>query len=82
VGEKETKPFQFTFNGFLKVAFQGSRVTFDAGLILVRELDKRSGLERLIGEHLKVPIRDDQNGNPGLGRRLSHTRQVIDLDCR
>jgi hypothetical protein len=39
VGEKESEPFQFTFNGFLKVAFQGSRVTSDAGLILVRELD-------------------------------------------
>jgi hypothetical protein len=39
VGEKETEPFQFAFNGFLKVAFQGSRVTSDAGLILVRELD-------------------------------------------
>ena len=23
---------QFTFNGFLKVAFQGSRITSDAGL--------------------------------------------------
>jgi hypothetical protein len=31
VGEKESEPFQFTFNGFLKVAFQGSRVTSDAG---------------------------------------------------
>jgi hypothetical protein len=31
VGEKDTEPFQFIFNGFLKVAFQGSRVTSDAG---------------------------------------------------
>jgi hypothetical protein len=45
VGEKESEPFQFTFNGFLKVAFQGSRVTSDAGLVLVRELDERLGLE-------------------------------------
>ena len=45
-------PIQFTFNGFLKVAFQGSRVTSDAGLILVRELDERLGLENLIAEHL------------------------------
>ena len=43
---------QFTFNGFLKVAFQGSRVTSDAGLLLVRELDERLGLERLIAQHL------------------------------
>src|SRR5882762_8356060 len=27
VGEKEHEPFQFTFNGFLKGDFQGSRVT-------------------------------------------------------
>ncbi len=46
----ETAPFQFTFNGFLKVAFQGSRVTSDAGLILVRELDERLGLDAIITE--------------------------------
>jgi hypothetical protein len=48
VGEKEIEPFQFTFNGFLKVAFQRLRVTSDAGLILVRELDERLGLEAII----------------------------------
>jgi hypothetical protein len=52
VGEKETESFQFTFDGFLKVAFQGSRVASGAGLILVRELDERSGLEKFIAEHL------------------------------
>jgi hypothetical protein len=58
VGEKEAEPFQFTFNGFLKVAFQGSRVTSDAGLILVRELDERLGLEAIIAGHL----RDSRHG--------------------
>ena len=52
MGEKENKPFQLTFNGFLKVDFQGSRVTSDGGLILVRELDERLGLGKLIEEHL------------------------------
>jgi hypothetical protein len=52
VGEKENEPFQFTFNGLLKVEFQGSRVTSDAGLLLVRELDERLGLETFIAEHL------------------------------
>ena len=52
MGELQTEPFQFTFNGFLKVAFQGSRITSDAGLILIRELDERLGLETLIAEHL------------------------------
>ena len=36
----------------VKVAFQGSRVTSDAGLLLVRELDERLGLEALIAEYL------------------------------
>ena len=52
MGELQTEPFQFTFNGFLTVAFQGSRITSDAGLILIRELDERLGLETLIAEHL------------------------------
>ena len=42
MGELQHKAFQLTFNGFLKVAFQGSRVTSDAGLILVRERDRAS----------------------------------------
>ena len=52
MGELQTEPFQFTFNGFLKVAFPGSRITSDAGLLLVRELDERLGLATLIAEHL------------------------------
>ena len=38
MGELQHEPFQFAFNGFLKVAFQGSRITSDAGILLVREL--------------------------------------------
>ena len=52
MGELQHEAFQFAFNGFLKVAFQGSRVTSDAGLLLVRELDERLGLATLIAEHL------------------------------
>ena len=52
MGELQHEPFQFEFNGFLKVAFQGSRITSDAGLLLVRELDERLGLATLIAEHL------------------------------
>ena len=52
MGEKENKPFQLSFHGLLKVDFQGSRVTSDGGLILVRELDERLGLGKLIDEHL------------------------------
>ena len=55
MGEKPTKPFQLGFNGFLKVAFQGSRVTSDGGLILVRELDDHLGMSQLIAQHLTDP---------------------------
>jgi len=52
VGETENQPFQLSFNPSLKVDFQGSRVTSDSGLLLVRELDERLGLNQLIEEHL------------------------------
>ena len=50
--EKQNQPFQLSFNISLKVDFQGSRVTSDGGLILVRELDERLGLGDLAAQHL------------------------------
>jgi hypothetical protein len=44
-------PFS-SFNSSLKVDFQGSRVTSDAGLVLVRELDERLRLSELVDRHL------------------------------
>src|SRR5712692_1865710 len=82
MGEKETEPFQFTFNGFLKVAFQGSRVTSEAGLILVRELDERLGLEAIIAAHLS----DSRHGLntqfqlPDLPRQSIYRRLAGDED--
>jgi hypothetical protein len=52
MGEIQTQPFQLSFNTSLKVDFQGSRVTSDGGLILVRELDERLGFGALIDQHL------------------------------
>jgi Transposase DDE domain group 1 len=40
VGETQERPFQ------------GARVTYDGGLILVRELDERLGLSELMDRHL------------------------------
>jgi hypothetical protein len=54
VGETPNQPFQLSFNACLKVDFQGSRVTSDGGLILIRELDERLGMEKLIAEQLSV----------------------------
>src|SRR5712692_7926797 len=52
MGEKQNEPFQLSFNASLKIDFQGSRVTSDGGLIVVRELDERLGLGDLIVQHL------------------------------
>jgi hypothetical protein len=52
MGERQNGPFQLSFNSSLKVDFQGSRVTSDGGLILVRELDERLGFGDLIAQHL------------------------------
>jgi len=57
MGDKQYQPFQLSFNPSLKVEFQGSRVTSDGGLILVRELDERLGFAELIEEHLTDPRR-------------------------
>ena len=52
MGERQNGPFHLSFNTSLKVEFQGSRVTSDGGLILVRELDERLGFGDLIAQHL------------------------------
>ncbi|MGA2001694.1 MAG: IS1380 family transposase, partial [Terriglobales bacterium] len=44
--------FQLSFNSSLKVDFQGSGVTSDGGLVLVRELDERLGFGEFIERHL------------------------------
>ena len=52
MGEDLKQPFQLSFNASLKIDFQGSRVTSDGGLILVRELDERLGFGDLVQQHL------------------------------
>src|ERR1039457_2760443 len=52
VGEAQNQPFQLSFNSSLKVDFQGSAVTSDGGLVLVRKLDERLGFGELIERHL------------------------------
>ena len=51
MGESPKQGFQLSFNRFLRVGVQGSRVTSNGGLILVRELDERLGFSELIDEH-------------------------------
>jgi hypothetical protein len=52
MGERQNQSFQLSFNASLKIDFQGSRVTTDGGLVLVRELDERLGFGELITQHL------------------------------
>jgi Transposase DDE domain group 1 len=52
VGETQNQAFCFYFCSSLKADFQGSQVTSDAGLLLVRELDERLGLGQLIRKNL------------------------------
>jgi hypothetical protein len=59
MGEKQTEPFQLSFNASLKAAFQGSRVTSDGGLILIRELDEQLGPGDLIAKQLNGAVRKE-----------------------
>ena len=64
MGETENQPFQLSFNASLKIDFQGSRVTSDGGLVLVRELDERLGFGDLIEQHLTDPRRGNNTQFP------------------
>jgi hypothetical protein len=52
IGEIQKQPIQVFFNSSLKIDFQASRITSDAGLLLVRELDERFGLGQPISDNL------------------------------
>ena len=52
MGEKHHEPFQLSLNSSLRVDVQGSRVTSDGGLIVMRELDERLGIGALIERYL------------------------------
>jgi len=68
VGETQQGPVQLSFNGSLRVDFQGARVTSDGGLLLVRELDEQLGFGALIERHLadargkNTPVATDRPG--------------------
>ena len=49
---RHNRPFQLSFNSWLKVDFQGSQKTSPGGLVLVRELDERLGFGELVDRHL------------------------------
>jgi len=87
MAEKQNQPFQLSFNSSLKVNFQGSRVTSDGGLILVREGDATfwiktmaTGfiLNRTLEFKMEIPVNNDSSGCPPLqARRNAHARLVL-----
>ena len=87
MGEKQNQPLQLSFNASLKVDFQGSRVTSDGGLILVRELDERFGFSGLIEQHLtdsrgkntQLPLADLLRQS--VYSRLAGYEDVNDAEC-
>jgi len=52
MGEEEELEFEFTFNRSIKVESREERLTGDAGVMLLRELDERLGLTSSLGESL------------------------------
>ncbi len=74
MGETANQPYQLSFNAALKVEFQGSRVTSDGGLILVRELDERLGFSDLIASGLSGSSRVDGEGTEGA---MSRRRTLV-----
>jgi hypothetical protein len=84
MGEKQNGPFQLPFNASLKVDFQGSRVTSDSGLILVRELDERLGFRgreqrALVGRFRTFGLICLKNDLMDLLKVLQHHRPAL---CR
>ncbi|MBZ5671891.1 MAG: transposase [Acidobacteriia bacterium] len=79
MGEIQNQPFQPSFNASLKVDFQGSRLTSDGGLILVRELDERLGFGELIEQHLTDSRRGKNTQFPfaNLLRQSVYSRRAI-----
>ncbi len=77
-GECPNQPFQVSFNASLGVNSQGSRVTSDGGLILVRELDERLRFGESIQQHLTDSRRGKNTQLPfaDLLRQSVYSRQA------
>src|SRR3954465_1206809 len=72
-GEVDTATLRVTFDPRLKLEFHGSRVTSDAGLLPVRDLDDALGLTDLAGEVL-ADTRTGQNSRHTL---IAQLRQSV-----
>src|SRR3954466_3680123 len=73
VGEANSAALRVTFDHRLKLEFHGSKVTSDAGLLPVRDLDDALGLTDLAGEAL-TDTRTGQNSRHTL---IAQLRQSV-----
>ena len=60
MGEEQELAFECTFNRSLKVEGRPERLTADAGVVLLRELDERLKLTSSLGESLRDDREQDQ----------------------
>ena len=90
-GEAESGPLRLQFDCSVKLAFQGSSISSDGGLLLYRELDDALGLTDMAAESIADP-RTGKNGRHGLAgflrqsvfSRIAGSEDVNDADrlCR
>src|SRR2546427_4709294 len=77
MGEIQNQTLQLSFNASLKVDFQGSRVTSDGGLILVREHERLGFgelIERATSDGLSPPGRIRSFPSPTCWRQSVYSR--------
>ena len=76
MGETKTTDLKVGFDRRIRLEFQGAKVTSDAGLLAVRELDRALGLTDLAGSMLVDTRRGHnvQHGQVGLLRQALYSR--------
>jgi hypothetical protein len=75
-GEEKNGPIRLLFDRRLRLEFRGARITTDAGLLAVRELDEMMGLTEMAGDLLadKRTGKNTQHQIPGLLRQSVYAR--------